>query len=71
MIFTEKLIHSSKLLYYVSVWMNYQDCSYLNLAKIQGLVFSVMSFAYYWLHLLNGMLVCYHYISYTPAYHRG
>lgn len=46
-IFTEKLIHSSKLLYSLSLGMSYQDCSGLfNLAKIQGLDFSVMLFVY-------------------------
>lgn len=60
MIFTEKLMYSSKLWYFSSVWMSHQDCSSLfNLAKIQGLVFSVMAFA------------CYHCASYTPGYQRG
>lgn len=64
MTFTEQPMYSSKLLYSISVWMSYKGCIDLfNLAKIQGLVFSIMAFAYYWLHLVNGTFACYHCVS--------
>lgn len=58
MTFTEKLMYSSKLLYSLSVCIDL-----FNLAKIQGMVFSIMAFAYYWLYLLKGMFARYHHVS--------
>ena len=41
-------MHSSKLLYYLSVCLSYKDCLGLfSVAKMQGLVFLLMAFAYY------------------------
>ena len=41
-------MHSLKVLYYLSVCLSYKDCLGLfNVAKMQGLVFLLMAFAYY------------------------
>ena len=46
--FCRKTMHSLKVLYYLSVFLSYKDCLGLfNVAKIQGLVFLLMAFAYY------------------------
>ena len=46
--FCRKTMHSLKVLYYLSVCLSYKDCLGLfNVAKMQGLVFLLMAFAYY------------------------
>lgn len=47
--------------------MSYKDCiGVFNLAKIQGLIFLNNAFVY-WLHLLNSMFTCYHYVSFSSS----